>query len=299
MSDIDEDDGYYEGDELDAIVIHELNSNCIQRNNQPHPYMPIDDLKYNNKRLFRFVIGKRINRYNRLKNIGISKNVRDIFTYSFANDFVLDEKALAYDTYKCLNDIDDKKYPIEPLYETMDKDKTYMSNEERKTRGLPTTIQNLALMKQPLPDYLSDKVSLEDKYWISPGIYCANTIDQYLDDIDVMNLSYDNAVIPLTLVVYATDCLVKNKMVKVYRLMFDAKFKDVDVMMETEKGNHVPVTVSLPVDYNECIDYVDDDVYRSITYDTTKRNTSERKHGKNIGKTIRRPKNRNNTLANV
>lgn len=78
--------------------------------------------------------------------------------------------------------------------------------------------------------------------------------------------------------------------------MFDTNFKSTEVYVEDL--NKI-VRISLPSGSNEYIDYVDDDVYRSIDYDTSERNISERKHGKDIAKTFRRSANRNDIFSNV
>ena len=273
-------------DGLDDNLVEEIedpNKNC----NKIHAYLPIDDLKYDSKKMFRYVIGKKTSNYSRSKNIGISKNIKDIFTYSFSDirkHRTEDLEILSYDTYKLMNQIDKKKYPIDAMYEEMRQNETLLSNEDRKKRSLPTTVQNLALGKRQLPKYLSDEIFSDGMaYWDGPSIYGADSYNQRLEDMNVLRYSYDNEVVPIVLMVYITDRLVKNKIIKVYRLMFDALFKDAEVMFDDG-----PKTVSLPSKFNECVDYIDENDYRSINYDPTKRNTSERQHGKNIGKTIRR-----------
>lgn len=310
--DVDNDSEFldnYEDIEMDTDVFEELNCNDTRLDssdklNNIHAYLPKDDLKYNQGKLFRIIIGKKSNRYNRTKNIGISKNVMDIFAYSFNDNLLLKNhkenalKDLSNVTYETLSRIDNKKYPIEALYKAKEEDykDIVLSDEAAKKEGLPTSLQNLALMKQPIPEKISEKYYDENIRWVAPRVLAANNQFQRFEDLEVFKYSYDGAVIPIVVTVLTTDNLIKNKIVKVYRAMFEAEFEDTEVYVE--ESDKV-ARVSLPVRCDNYIDYVDDDVYRSIKNDTSKRNTSERKHGKNIEQTFGRSTNRNDLLANV
>lgn len=300
----------YEDIEMDTDVFEELNCNDTRLDssdklNNAHAYLPKDDLKYNQGKLFRVIIGKKSNRYNRTKNVGISKNVMDIFAYSFNDDLLLKNhkenalKELSNLTYETLSRIDNKKYPIEALYESKEKDDykdILLSDEDAKREGLPISLQNLAFMKHPLPEKISERYYNDEIHWVAPRVLAANSQFQRFEDLEVFKYSYDGSVIPIVVTVLSTDNLIKNKIVKIYRVMFEAEFKDTDVYVEDLDK---VMRVSLPSGCQNYIDYVDDKVYRSIKNDTSKRNTSERKHGKNIEQTFGRSTNRNDLLTNV
>lgn len=272
-------------EELDIDTFEELEY-TNKRSHTP-AYSLKDAPRYNPGCIFRAILNKKSERFNRTKKCGVSKYVMDIFAYSFNNDpnrFINDEdmlNGLSEDTYRYLNRIDGKRYPIEALYESIDKDKKFLSDEERKERNIPTTVKNLALMKQQLPTKISESLK-GHVVWDGPEIYGAMDIDTYLDDINVVEKSYDGAILPYVLIKFINDKLIKNKVITIYRLMINTEFHDNKI----DIGDGETVIISLPGSCEKYIDYVNDDDYRSIMYDTNEWNSGKRKHGKNTGKTI-------------